>query len=514
MTAKALSERRPAGVPSPRLLVTLLTLVVAVRVATLPLYPLVDPSESRYAEIAREMAATGDWITPRIDGGRPFWAKPPLGIWASAASLRVFGSSEAAVRLPGLLFFAGTALLLLAAGRRLTDRATALAGVVVYASAVLPFALAGTVMTDPALVFATTLSMAAFVLARDAEARGAAGRGARIAWGLAFFVGLGLGLLAKGPVALVLTLVPLGAWALLCGEVRRTWRALPWLAGPPLALAIALPWYLAAERATPGFLEYFLVGEHFRRFVDKDWHGDLYGAPRVKPYGTIWALWVAAALPWCIPLGVRALRRVPHVRTWPGALRGATARLRGEPERALLVAFALAPLLFFTPASAVIMTYVGPGLPAFALLAARALRGGDGRPAAGPRAFAAWALALPCAFLALVLVPPARAQLFEHSHVRLVALWRAHADDGSVLAYACSVPESAAYYSAGTARPLADAPAEAWQALLDTPACDFVVTKRDDGGPALRLFRRAAKKIATCGDYALWLEDGTQPRGQ
>jgi 4-amino-4-deoxy-L-arabinose transferase-like glycosyltransferase len=86
---------------------------VAVRLLTLSAYPLYDTTEARYAEIARVMLATDNWVTPQIEPGEPFWAKPPLSIWATALSFSVLGINEFAARLPSLLFTLATACLIL-----------------------------------------------------------------------------------------------------------------------------------------------------------------------------------------------------------------------------------------------------------------------------------------------------------------------------------------------------------------------------------------------------------------
>ena len=72
--------------------------------------PLMDKTEARYGEISRLMSETGNWITPQIDYGLPFWAKPPLSTWASALSISIFGSAEFFVRLPYLIVLVGLAL--------------------------------------------------------------------------------------------------------------------------------------------------------------------------------------------------------------------------------------------------------------------------------------------------------------------------------------------------------------------------------------------------------------------
>ena len=75
------------------------------------------------------------------------------------------------------------------------------------------------------------------------------------------------------------------------GQWKRAWKSVPWVSGTLLMLALALPWYVLAENKTPGFLDYFIVGEHWKRFVIKGWQGDLYGNAHSETPGTIWVYW-------------------------------------------------------------------------------------------------------------------------------------------------------------------------------------------------------------------------------
>ncbi|MDX1268612.1 MAG: glycosyltransferase family 39 protein, partial [Oceanisphaera sp.] len=242
-----------------RFLTGIIFLILVLRLFTLGAYPLSDTTEARYAEIGREMVATGNWITPQLDLGLPFWAKPPLSTWLTAASIKVFGANEFAARFPAWLLAIGVLLITYRLAHSLYDRPTALLATTVLASTGLFFGLAGGVMTDPSLGLATTLIMAGLILGLKEHSR---------LWGNLMFVGAGLGLLAKGPIAIVLTGFPVFIWLFWQKQWKAFFTDLPWLTGLPLMIAIALPWYLLAENATPGFLEYFFVVEHFMRFVD------------------------------------------------------------------------------------------------------------------------------------------------------------------------------------------------------------------------------------------------------
>ena len=140
-----------------RWLALCIVLVVVVRLATLGAYPLMDTTEARYAEIARKMLETGDWLVPQFDYGVPFWGKPPLSTWLSAAAMALFGVNEFAARMPSLLLVVGCGALVhaLAALRGGPDQARWT--LALFAATALVFVAAGAVMTDPALALGTTL---------------------------------------------------------------------------------------------------------------------------------------------------------------------------------------------------------------------------------------------------------------------------------------------------------------------------------------------------------------------
>lgn len=318
--------------------------------------PLMDTTEARFAGMARRMVETGDWIVPQHDYGVPYLAKPPLAFWLAAAGIAVSGAGELGPRVPilatGLVF----SFLFFGWLRRELGAQAALAATAVLSSSALFFVSLGAVMTDLVLTVATVTAVLAFWSRYSGGSATAE---------LALYVALGAGLLAKGPLALVLSLGPIALWALVTRNVGTVWQRFSWGRGALLALAIALPWYLAAEWRNPGFLRYFIVGEHLQRFLIPGWSGDLYGRAHDVPRGTIGLFFALAALPWSLLL-VPALVRARTVlrRHW-----------RERRELALLALFAaLVPLGLFTLSRNVIVTYALPALPpavlaAFVLLA-------------------------------------------------------------------------------------------------------------------------------------------------
>jgi len=348
-----------------KLLCWTLAIVALLRLLTMGLYPLTDTTEARYSEVARKMVELNDWITPWYDYGVPFWAKPPLSTWLTAASLKIFGINEFAARLPYFLLAVLIAWLVWDwVGRR--SKREALLTVALLSGTMLYFIASAAVMTDMALVLGTTSAMRGFW----APFEGASSQRPKEQWLL--FVGLGIGLLAKGPIAVVLAGIPIALWALFTGNIITSWKRLPWIRGSLLMLAIAVPWYWMAEIRTPGFWEYFFIGEHWHRFTVTGWAGDKYGTAHATARGAIWLLALGACLPWTVLLPFLAIGRKAN----PGA--AASAVPAGPARRQwhiYLLAWAIAPCLFFTMSGNILWTYVLPALPALAMLAAGWLAG-------------------------------------------------------------------------------------------------------------------------------------------
>jgi 4-amino-4-deoxy-L-arabinose transferase-like glycosyltransferase len=308
------------------------------------LIPLNDSTEARYAEIARLMLSNHDWVRLMHYPGQFFWAKPPLSTWLSAGSMGIFGVSAFAARLPAWIL---SIFCLFLTGRMAYAKGGIKAGI--WACGILATTLyflldAGTVMTDPALLTCVTMVMLGFWLGLETKSR---------FWAYFTFVGWGFGLLAKGLVMGVFSVLPIIVWLTWTKKWSQAWTILPWIKGSILTLAIALPWYLLAERRMPGFLSYFVVGEHFMRFLKPGWTGDLYGFAHKAPLGMIWVYFLLGTLPWSFWLlkNLKSLKQALH-----------------QDDIRYLVCFAILPLLFFTFARNIIYPYVFPVLPAFALL--------------------------------------------------------------------------------------------------------------------------------------------------
>ncbi|MDD4914562.1 MAG: phospholipid carrier-dependent glycosyltransferase [Methylococcales bacterium] len=406
----------------------LIAAIVLIRLLTLGWYPLYDPSEARYAEMARKMLESGNWVTPMIDYGVPFWGKPPLTIWLSAISMGLGGINEFAVRLPSFLLGAGIgwAVYYLAKIQRGGDYAVS--SVLALGSSVLFFVMSGSVAMDQAMSFGVTLALVSFWLALRGENR---------YWGYVFFIGLSVGLMAKGPITLVLSGTCIGLWTLITGRWLDIWKSIPWFSGCLLMLCVCLPWYLIAEQSTPGFLEYFFIGEHWKRFTESGWKGDLYGVGRAHPRGMIWVYWLLGGFPWVFVI----LKRfsVAAIRKQAGTL------VRSDDDwRLYCLLWMLAPLLFFTFSANVIWTYVLPGLPGLALLVADQLQLKTVQRAV-------LTLCVPLGFLAVVIAYYLPGADFFRSQKRLVEAYQQQAAADEHLVYLNEKTYSIQFYLQGIA---------------------------------------------------------------
>jgi len=307
----------------------LLVVLILLLFAELPGTWLFDQDETRYAEVGREMLASGDWTTPRLNGAH-YFEKPPLTYWANAASLGAFGNNPYAARLPARLAALGTALLLLAAGGPW-------AAVLCLASP-LAFAVGRLDLTDGLVSFLLT---AAF-LAQGRFLREAPWTRRSMGWLAVLGLCCGLAVLTKGLIGIVLPGLALLAFAAVTGRWMKVVESLASPA-PVICIAVAAPWFVLVERECPGFNDYFWIRNHFDRFVSME-------GGRDHGFWFPWVVLAAGFLPWLF------LLRRPA---------------RADPPGLYLWLWLLVTPLFFTLSKSTLIPYLLPSIPAGALLAAR-----------------------------------------------------------------------------------------------------------------------------------------------
>jgi 4-amino-4-deoxy-L-arabinose transferase-like glycosyltransferase len=334
------------------ILYAIILFLVAVRLVAMYALPLADTTEARYGHTAYIMATSNDWITPYFDQNVPFWGKPPFSFWMQAIAYKIFGMYDFSARVPSMIFTIFSIGLIFHYLRTFYTFTSALWGVIIYLSFISVFILSGAILTDPYLAFATTLSMISFMMVMKNQPS---------YWGYLFFLGIIIGLLTKGPLALVLIGGALFLWLLFDPKNRfAELKKLPFIKGSILTLIVSIPWYIIAEIKTPGFLNYFIVGEHFQRFLDSGWNGDLYGSAHKEPKGKIWIFWLGAAFPWVLIALYGSIKNIKN----------SVAILKNNNEFTYFVAWSVFTMIFFTMSGNILATYTLPALPSLAILIA------------------------------------------------------------------------------------------------------------------------------------------------
>jgi len=325
-----------------------------IRLTTMGFYPIGDTTEARYSEIARKMVETNNWVMPQYENGEPFWGKPPLSIWLQAITFKIFGYSEFFARLSSILISLLIVVLVFSVAKQQRGKTVAWIAAALLTTNVLFYILSGAVMMDQLLTLGTTMAMLAFWQAMKDRGR---------YWGYLFFIGIAIGVMSKGPVAGVLITLPIITWLSITGNWRQGWQRIPIFRGTFVFLVLALPWFLLAENATPGFLEYYIIGEHWERFTTSGWQGNRYGNTHSTYFGAIWFEWLKAAFPMSLIL-ITALAAL----IWRKKTAAITTLTEEWPLYLILWISML--LVFFSFSGNIITTYVLPSLPATALLVA------------------------------------------------------------------------------------------------------------------------------------------------
>ena len=343
--------------------------------------PLANPDEGRYSEISREMVASGDWLTPRLNGIK-YFEKPPLQYWASAASLRLFGNDEFAARAYVALCGLATLLIVAFTGTRMRSSEAGIASAVALMSSPYFMALGGIVTLDMGLTLWTTATLCAYLLAEAA-----ADPRARRRWMIAAWAAIALAVLSKGLVGIVFPAAALFLHCLLRRDFSPILR-LEWGHGLLVFLAIAAPWFVAVSYANPEFAEFFFVHEHFTRFLTTEHR-------RSEPWWYFIPILFAGFLPWMFALPAAI------ARAWRGE-----ARSQAQPLR-LAIAFSVFVVVFFSASGSKLPAYILPAFPPLALVLGRYLLEAPTRRLASAM--------LPIPFLALGLAYAAW-HMADHTH--------------------------------------------------------------------------------------------------
>jgi len=311
-------------------------------------FGLVGADEPRYAQIAREMLARHDWITPTLDG-KPWLEKPALYYWQAMLAYRMFGVSDWAARVPSAIDATLMVLAVYFFLRRFRP-GFELDGALMTASlaGVIGFARASS-MDMPLTAAFTVALLAWFAWYESGSKRFLA----------LFYACLGLGMLAKGPVAPVLAAIVIAVFSLAIRNAAVIARTL-WVPGITLFLAVVLPWYVAVQVRNPEFFRVFILEHNLARFRTNLYH-------HTEPLWYFVPVLLLGLIPWTMFVVAAAMEAA---QTWwqrrivPGT----------ESPNIFLVIWILIPVIFFSMSQSKLPGYILPALPAGALLVAEYVR--------------------------------------------------------------------------------------------------------------------------------------------
>jgi len=326
---------------------------------------LVEPDEGRYAEIPREMVASGDWLTPRLNGFK-YFEKPVLQYWATAVGYTLFGESNTTARLwPALIGFLG-ALWAGFLGYRLHGRIAGFYASIIALSSLLYVVMGHVLTLDMAVSVFLAVGIGSLTLAQSQrEDPGHVRR-----WMLAGWAALALATLTKGLIGLVLPAVTVALYSLWQRDWR-LWKQLHLGKGLLLFLILAAPWFVAVSLANPEFARFFFIHEHFERYTTTVHHRE----------GSLWyfiPIFLLGAFPWVAVMLDSLIRPAFPWRPVTGA---------GFDGERFLSLFAVVVFVFFSAGHSKLPAYILPMLPVLAVVAGKRL------VEAGYRRVDAWLLA-------------------------------------------------------------------------------------------------------------------------
>jgi 4-amino-4-deoxy-L-arabinose transferase-like glycosyltransferase len=351
--AQAASDRStlmndmPSRLPLTRL--SLLLLIAALAViwfAPLGLRHLVPSDEGRYAEMAREMFVTGDWITPRYNGYK-YFEKPPLQTWANALTFAWFGIGEWQARLyTALTGFAGV-LLIGYTGTRVFNGVTGFCAAVVLATSPYWNLMAHFDTLDMGLSFWMQLTLCSLLLAQRPNLPVPQVR----LWMWLCWAGMALALLSKGLVGLILPGAVLVLYTLIARDWA-LWRRLYIGSGLILFLIITAPWFVLVQIRNPEFLNFFFIVQQFQRYLTPEQN-------RPGAFYYFVPVLIVGFLPW-LSVTFQSVRHALKVPRQPNGF---------APVMLLLIWTAFI-FLFFSASHSKLLSYTLPIAPSIALLIA------------------------------------------------------------------------------------------------------------------------------------------------
>ena len=336
-----LGQTKQLNLLSPSKILLLALVYALVWFGTLNYRHLIPSDEGRYAEIAREMLVTGDWVTPRYNGYK-YFEKPPLQVWATAVAFKAFGIGNWQARLWTALTGFLTIIAVGLTSAKLYGARVGFLSAVVLASSPM-WVIGGHVNSlDMGLSAFLVAALCSLLLAQSPQSKSSTRNWMWLCWAFMALATLSKGLIGAAIPAMVFIAYSLTNWD------WKIWKRLHLLSGTIIFLIISAPWFVLVSKRNPEFLEFFFIHEHLQRFT-QDAHS------RTGPLYYFAPLLAIGLLPWVLQL--------------PGAIaKGWGERWRGFSSSWLLVCWSVVIFAFFSVSHSKLPGYIIPIFPALALL--------------------------------------------------------------------------------------------------------------------------------------------------
>ncbi len=357
--------------------IVIIGIFVLLYILPLGIRPIIIPDESRYAEIPREMIASGDWIVPRLNGLR-YFEKPVMGYWLTALSIKLFGENAFAVRFPSAAATVLSTFMIFFLIRRFSGEITAATlAALIFLTSFIVYGIGTFNILDSLLAMFVTASMTSFFFAHNAEPF----KKKKNVFLLLFGVFCGLAFLTKGFLAFAIPVVAIVPFMIWEGRFKELF-IIPWL--PMIAaVLVVIPWAVMVHFKAPDFWHFFIWIEHIKRFLSS-------GAQHHESFWYYIYLFPAAALPWTF--------------LFPAAILGLKKTGIKTSITRYAVCWFFFPFLFFSVSKGKILTYILPCFPPFAMLMSVGLK--KYYETGGTKWFsvAVWSLALLAVIIATALI--------------------------------------------------------------------------------------------------------------
>ena len=357
--------------------VVIIGIFVLLYILPLGIRPIIIPDESRYAEIPREMIASGDWVVPRLNGLR-YFEKPVMGYWLNALSIKLFGENAFAARFPSAAATGLSALMIFLLIRRFSGEITAATlAALIFLTSFIVYGIGTFNVLDSMLAMFVTASMTSFFFAHNAEPS----KKKKNVFLLLFGVFCGFAFLTKGFLAFAIPVVAIVPFMIWEGRFKELF-IIPWL---PIiaAVLVVIPWAVMVHFKAPDFWHFFVWIEHIKRFLSSE-------AQHHESFWYYIYLFPAAALPWTF--------------LFPAAILGVKKTGIKTSITRYAICWFFFPFLFFSVSKGKILTYILPCFPPFAMLMSTGLK--KYFETGGKKLFsvAVWSLALLAVIIAVVLI--------------------------------------------------------------------------------------------------------------